>query len=153
MSKLDAYHRGTLCPYQVGAFAYFVPSAPDNDGAIICIDLVLPILWVESPKFFCALSKTLTDVLNTLFDTALPVLEYGTIAEIPLLPHVWERLSYIYYYMDDVISPVQGDPKRQHQAFDGTVCAPKWLFQYFLLETKDLVSVKKLWRGRATGPA
>ena len=29
--------------------------------------------------------------------------------------------------MDDVISLVQGDPYRQHQVFDGTVHALKWL--------------------------
>ena len=45
VSKLDvtdAYHRGTLQPSQVGAFAYVVPSVPDDDVIIICIDLVLP---------------------------------------------------------------------------------------------------------------
>ena len=59
VSKLDvtdAYHRGTLMPFQVGAFAYVVPSVPDDDVIIICIDLVLPMVWVDSPKIFCAFS-------------------------------------------------------------------------------------------------
>ena len=50
----DAYHCGTLRMSQVGAFAYAVPLAPDDDGIIICVYLVLPMGWVDSPKFFCA---------------------------------------------------------------------------------------------------
>ena len=42
LDVMDAYHRGTLKPSQVGAFAYVVPSVPDEDGILICIDLVLP---------------------------------------------------------------------------------------------------------------
>ena len=62
MSKLDvtdAYHRGTLQLYQVGASAYAVPSAPEDNGVIICIYLVFLMRWVDSPEFFCAFSKTL----------------------------------------------------------------------------------------------
>ena len=54
VSKLDvtdAYHRGNLKLYQVGAFSYFVPSVPYDDVILICIDLVLPIGWLDSPKF------------------------------------------------------------------------------------------------------
>ena len=57
MSKLDvtdAYHRIPLKPSQVGAFAYVVPLVPDKDVILICINLVLPMGWVDSPKFFCA---------------------------------------------------------------------------------------------------
>ena len=43
----DAYHRGTLWPPQVGAFMYVVPSAPDDDSIIICINIVLPMGWVD----------------------------------------------------------------------------------------------------------
>ena len=57
-------HRGTVKPAQVGAFAYVIPSAPGEEGIFICIDLVLPMGWVDSPKFFCAFSETLTDVAN-----------------------------------------------------------------------------------------
>ena len=52
----DAYHRITIKPSQVGVFAYIVPSVPDDDVILICIDLVLPMGWVDSPKFFCAFS-------------------------------------------------------------------------------------------------
>ena len=43
-------------------------------------------VWVDSPKFFCELSETLTDVANALVDTDLPVLMYGAIYEIPATP-------------------------------------------------------------------
>ena len=50
----DVYHCGTLKTSQVGAFAYVVPLVPDENVILICIYLVLPMKWVESPKFFCA---------------------------------------------------------------------------------------------------
>ena len=59
VSKLDitdAYHRGIVKPVQVGAFAYVIPSAPWYKGIYICIGLVLPMRWVDSPKFFYAFS-------------------------------------------------------------------------------------------------
>ena len=102
MSKLDvtdAYHRGNLKPSQVGAFAYVVPSVPEDDAIFICIDLVLPMGWVESPKFFCAFSETLTDVANTLVDADLAVPAYGAISAVPSTepppPHTLATLPHI----------------------------------------------------------
>ena len=79
----DAYHRGTLQPSHVGVFSYVVPLVPDNDVVIICIDLVLPMGWVDSPKFFCAFSETLTDVANALVNAELLVPAYGDISVLP----------------------------------------------------------------------
>ena len=115
MSKLDvtdAYHHGTLKPSQVGAFAYVVPSVPEDDVVLVCIDLVLPMGWVDSPKFFCAFSETLTDVANALVDADLPVPAYAEISALPaiepVLPHTSASLTHIDCYMDDVIAVVQG---------------------------------------------
>ena len=86
MSKLDvtdAYHRVTVEPAQVGAFAYVIPSAPGDEGIFICIDLVLPMRWVDFPKFFWAFLETLTDVANTLVGSELPVPSYWAIYEVP----------------------------------------------------------------------
>ena len=59
--------------------------------------------WVDSPKFFCALSDTLTDVANTLVDADLPVRAYGNISVIPLTepppPHTLAILTHIDCYM------------------------------------------------------
>ena len=85
VSKLDitdAYHCGILRLSQVGAFAYSIPVASDNDFIIICIDMVLPMGWVESPKIFCAFLETLTYMENSFVHTLLPVPWYGTISKI-----------------------------------------------------------------------
>ena len=73
LDDMDAYHRGTLHPSQVGTFSYVVPMAPDDDGIIICINMVFLMVWVDSPKFFCAFYKIITDVVSDLVDTRLPV--------------------------------------------------------------------------------
>ena len=95
----DAYHRSTLKPFQVGVFSYVVPTVRDNDFILICIDLVLPMRWVDSPKFFCALSENLTDVANNLVDADLPVLAYRNISVIPptepFPPHTLAILTHI----------------------------------------------------------
>ena len=95
---------------------YFIPLAPGYEGNIICIKLVLPMGWLDSPKFFCTFSETLTDVANTLVDTDLPVLSYDAISEIPSTGtgplHTPESLTHIDCYMEDVISAVQRGPDR-----------------------------------------
>ena len=81
VSKLhvtDTYHRDTLKPSQVGAFANVFPSVPDDDVILICIDLVLPMVLVDSPKFFCVFSETLTDVANALVDADPPAEHIST---------------------------------------------------------------------------
>ena len=45
--------------------------------------------------------------------------------------------------MDGVIYTVKGGTKRQHQVFDDTVCALKYLFPSLPGESKDLANVKK----------
>ena len=83
--------------------------------------------WVESPKFFCTFSETLTDVANTLVDTDLPFPSYGAISDSPetrtVPAHTPESLTHINCYMYDIISVVQGGLDCQHQVFDGTVRA------------------------------
>ena len=84
LDVIDAYHRGTVKLEQVGAFSYIFPSAPGDEGTIICIDLVFPMGWVGSPKFFCTFSEMLTDVANALVNINLPVPSYVAISEIPV---------------------------------------------------------------------
>ena len=111
----DAYHRGILQLSQVGAFAYVVPLVPDNDVILICINLILPMGWVDSPKFFCAFSETLTDVENDMVDADLPVLAYGRISMLPSTEpppfQTPENLTHINCYMDEVISAIRGRPR------------------------------------------
>ena len=94
----------------MGAFAYFVSAAADDDCVIIGIHLVLPMGWVDSPKYLCAISETLTDVANALVHTSRPVPAYGAISEIPEPspgpPHTLDSLTHIDCYMDNVITSV-----------------------------------------------
>ena len=76
----DEYHRGTVKPAHVGAFAYVIPSEPGDEGVFICIDLVLTIGWEDSPKFFCACSETRMDVAHALVSSELHVPSYGEIS-------------------------------------------------------------------------
>ena len=89
----------------MGVFAYVIPLTSDNNCIIICIDLVLLMVWVESPKFFSTLSETLTDVANTFVNKLLPVLGYRVISKIPKTdtgpPHTLDILTHIYCYMYD----------------------------------------------------
>ena len=121
MDVIDVYHRGMLQPSQVGDFAYVIPSTDYDDCIIICIGLVLPMGWMDSPKYFCAFSDTLMNVANTLVYTWLPVPGYGVISKIPdtgpVPPYTLDNLTYIECYMDDVITAVQGGLERQRQAF------------------------------------
>ena len=61
-------------------FAYVVPSVPDNNIILMCIDMVLPMGWVDSSNFFCAFSEMLAGVENALVDADLPVTAYGAIS-------------------------------------------------------------------------
>ena len=88
---------------------------------------------------------------NALVHTDLPVPSYGAISEIlatrPGPPHTLKILTHIYFYMDDVISAVQGVPDNQHRVFDGTIPALKWLFPSLPGGLKDSVIMKNLLAG------
>ena len=90
-------------------------------------------------------------VANALVHKSLPVPVYGAISTIPENglgpPYTLDSLTPIDFYMDDVITPVQGGADQQHEVFDGTVRALKWVFPFLPGETKDSVSVKKLMAG------
>ena len=66
---------------------------------------------------------------NVLVHTLLPVPEYRVIYMIsktgPGLPYTLDGFNHIYCYMDDVITEVEGGPKRKLQVFDDTVRALK----------------------------
>ena len=113
-----AYHRGTIHLPQVGAFIYVVPSVLDDGIIIICIDLILPMGWVDSAKFFCTFSETLTYLANALVDANLPVPAFQAIYVLsttePVPPHTPESLTHIDCYIDDVIYAVQRGEEQQH---------------------------------------
>ena len=77
---------------------------------IICIDLVLQMVWVDSPKYVYVFLEILTDVANALMHISIPVPAYGAILAIqetgPFPPHTMDILAHINCYMNDVITAV-----------------------------------------------
>ena len=41
-----------------------VPPLPSDTSHLLCIDLLIPMIWVKSPDLFCSASKTLADNVN-----------------------------------------------------------------------------------------
>ena len=61
--------------------------------------MVLPMGWVDSPKFLCTFLETLTDVANIIIIALLLVPSYNGIAKIPKtgpgLPHTMDIHAHI----------------------------------------------------------
>ena len=113
----------------MGSFAYVVPASVEADCVIIYINLVILMRWVDSPKFFCAISETLTHVANLLVHKSLPVPAYRAIAVIPDTglgpPYTLGSLTYINCYIYGVITVVQGGAYRGCEVFNGTLWSLK----------------------------
>ena len=83
----------------MGAFAYVVSLSVADNCVIICINLVLLMRWVDSHKYFCKFSETLTDVANVLVHKLFPVMVYRVIDMVPNTgpgpPHTLDSLTHI----------------------------------------------------------
>ena len=97
--------------------------------------------WVDSPKFFWNLLETIMDGANAIVNISLLLPRYGTITNNTKtgsdLPHTLEILTHIDWYMDDIITAVQGWPKRQRQVFDVNIKSFKWLLLSLPGKEKD----------------
>ena len=60
----DAFHRCLLRPADIGAFTYVVPPLPMDTSNLLCIDLVIPMGWLNSPDVFCVVLETVADVAD-----------------------------------------------------------------------------------------
>ena len=119
----DAFHRCHIYPEDVGAFTYVVPLIPLDPEPLLCIDLVLPMSWVNSPDLFCATSETVTDEANITFLSDLtPQLSYlptaGLYKAFPAQPAGPSRLQYADVYMDDINCLTQGDQTQQRRLME-----------------------------------
>ena len=68
LSKWDisnAFHRCNLRLSDIGKFTYIVPPLAVDLIFNICIDLVLPMGWMNSPDLFCSTSETVTNNANS----------------------------------------------------------------------------------------
>ena len=73
MDVMDYFHKETLHMYQVGAFDCIVPSTAEENFSIICIKFVLPIVWIDSPKFVSDFSGKLMYMENPIVNMLLLV--------------------------------------------------------------------------------
>ena len=48
----------------MGSFAYVVPPLPADETTYLCVDLVIPIGWVNPSPLFCAESDTTAYLVN-----------------------------------------------------------------------------------------
>ena len=46
----------------VGAFAYVVPPLPAYETTFLCVELLIPMVWVKYPLLFCTASETVEDL-------------------------------------------------------------------------------------------
>ena len=99
----DTFYRCHLTE-DVGAFSYVLYPTPSDPATMLCIDLVLPMEWVNSPGMFYSTSETVTCIVITSFTSAdnpgktyAPTNRlYNTSPEATSGP---SRLQYVYIYM------------------------------------------------------
>ena len=155
LSKWDisyTFHRCPIRAEHIGAFTYVVPPLPSDTTIILCINLVLPMGWVNSPDMFCAASETVADIANGyILDTTSAFLIYPptantyTMAPDPTTSSA--RLQCKEVYMDALLSTTLGDMKQQQRVSELTLWAIKENPPSLPAEAKDSFSLKKAMQG------
>ena len=148
----DGFHRCLLRPADVGAFTYVVPPIPEDPAIYLCVDLVLPMVWVNSPPLFCAAYETAADLANTYLENPqTPWRPYvptkGIYVTTPNNAASSNRLKKVEVYMDDFMEMTQGDPDQQERVTELLLQAIKEIFPSVPKETKDFISLKKALQG------
>ncbi|KAG7365483.1 hypothetical protein IV203_038687 [Nitzschia inconspicua] len=75
----DGYWRMRMCEDGKWNFAYTLPRNDPNHELIVVLCLTLPMGWVDSPPFFCAVTETARDIMHA----------YEALPELP--PHPLEH--------------------------------------------------------------
>ena len=155
MSKWDISDAFHLCPLRaahIGAFTYVVPPLPSDTTILLCVDLVLPMGWVNSPDMFCAASETVADMANgyildptSAFFIYPPTVNAYSTKPAPTASSAPLQCTKV--YMDDLLSATQGDRTQQQRVSKITLRALKEIFPSLPAETKDLISLKKALQG------
>ena len=120
---------GPLRAAHIGAFTYVVPPLPSDTKILLCIDLVLPMGWVNSPDMFCAASETVADMANGyILDPTSAFVIYpptvNTYSTTPAPTASSARLQCTEVYMDDLLSATQED-RTQQQRVSENVTGPQ----------------------------
>ena len=62
----------------MGAFAYVMPYLPADKTTYVCVDLVIPMGWVNFPQFFCMAYEMAADLENlSIVDPSSSLTKYG----------------------------------------------------------------------------
>ena len=151
----DGFHRCLLRPADVGDFTYVVHPIPEDPEIYLCVDLVLPMGWFNSPPFFCAASETATDLANAyLANPQTPWMDYAPKRDIyattPNDTASSNRLQKVEVYMDDFMGMTQGDPDQQERVKELLLRDIKETFPSVPDETKDSISFKKELQGNGS---
>ena len=77
----DGFYRVALATEDLPALGVAFPSLP-SEPPLVALPLVLPMGWVSSPPYFCAITETITDLANAQLQQ-------------PLVPLPIHRLSFI----------------------------------------------------------
>ena len=116
----NASHRCPLRAAHIGAFTCVVPPLPSDTTILLCIDLVLPMGWVNSPDMFCSASETVADMANgyilyltSPFQIYPPTANKYTTAPAPTASSA--RLQCTEVYKDDLLSATEGDMNQQQR--------------------------------------
>ena len=150
---LDAFHRCHICSEDVGAFTYVVPPIPSDPKPLLCIDLVLPMGWVNPLDLFCVTSEIVTDQANIAFcSDSTPQLPYylptaGLYEAFIAQPAGPSRLQYADIYMNDINCLTQGDQIQQRQLTEIVLQSLKATYPVVKGELKDSIGLKKATAG------
>jgi hypothetical protein len=60
----DGFYRVNLNPEQALSLACLLPKEA-SEPQLVAIPLALPMGWVESPPYFCAVTETIADLANS----------------------------------------------------------------------------------------
>ena len=128
------------------------PPIPEDPEIYLCVDLVLPMGWVNSPPYFCAASETAADLANTyLAKPQTPWRPYAPTkyiyATTPNNTASANRLQKVEVYMDYFMGMTQGDSDQQEHVTEIFLRAIKENFPSVPEEIKDSMSLKKALQG------
>ena len=136
----------------MGFFTFVVLPILLYTESYLCVDLFLPMNWVNSHLFFCAASETAADMANVyLANPSTPWRSYAPTKDIyataPKDTASANRLQKVEVYMDYFMGMTQGDSDQQEHVTEIFLRAIKENFPSVPEEIKDSMSLKKALQG------
>ena len=130
-------------------FAYVMPPLPSDPTILVCIYLVLPMIWVKYPDFFCSMLDTIVDNINgyaldpsSSFAIYPPTAGLYKTYEAPKASP--GRLKYADAYMNDLLCAAQGDPAQKQRVSYLTISSLKEILPSLPDKMKDSDILKKI---------